>query len=159
MLADAAKKSAIQAATSARRRATTNMPASHSALGANLDSNVYIKVPFPNGSLESWLEVTSVGGGYVKRVRVTLGNEVKMDRVMEEGQGTEFQKALVASQEGRRVLSGDKKYASKHEVSADSDKQDLLITGNSSQVADNLTKIIGEAARFACWPTSSPTSK
>ena len=157
-LGDAAKQSAIEVSKRARKTGQDQY-ADRGTLGTNFTGNLYIEAPFPNGSLESWLEVTTLGGGYVKRVRVIENAQTTMDRVMHEQPGTDFQKALVTNLMGRNTpLGGGEKYASKHEAN-EGDKAALKISGDSSRSADNLTKIIGEGARFGWLADRLATQK
>ncbi|MEH2347978.1 MAG: DUF4157 domain-containing protein [Nostoc sp.] len=147
-LGAAAKKSALYINTETR---TGNQGTARSSqLGVNNQGNLYIQSNFDEGqgpaSLETWSEMTQTGGGYVKRVRITRQGQVVMDRVMNERAGTALQIALAADR-NPRGLAGDERYNSVHGVAA-ADADGLNIDGNSERTADNLTKVVGEGARF-----------
>jgi hypothetical protein len=145
----AAKKSALY--INRRARIGTNGPvAKSSALGENNPGNLHLDSLFNDGNglshLETWTELTPLGGGYVKRVRITRLGQTVMDRVMNETPGTAFQQALIADRQANG-LAGGQHFASVHGVhSGDTDNLNTL--GYSERDADNFTKMVGEGARF-----------
>jgi hypothetical protein len=124
-----------------------------SPLGGNNPGNLYVRSDYTNGagqqsSLETWSELTPVGGGYVKRVRITENNIVIIDRVMNDPQSTALNTALAANAAlGAVGPVGNRQYGSVHNIAAN-DAQGLHFGGVQDQDADNITKVVGEGARF-----------
>jgi hypothetical protein len=150
-LGEAARKSAE--AINLRARTTAGGAVERSSgVGVNNGGNLHIQSDFDEGAglatLETWIELTGVGGGYVKRVRVTRPGMPVMDRVMNEpvAEATQLQRALAADLNAAG-LAGDEQYGSVHTVHGE-DADGLGIIGNSERTADNLTKMVGEGARF-----------
>lgn len=154
-LEEAVRLSALEINRRARTRARGVVDtAPLDAVDANNVGNLYIKAaypqPAPTGSLETWIELTNQGGGYVKRVRTQspIGTTI-MDRVIDEN-GTAFQQALVADRmaPAAAVLSGLAKMDAVHKTEG-GDELGLDTSDASNRSADNFSKMVGEGARFA----------
>ncbi|MDF3126601.1 DUF4157 domain-containing protein [Rheinheimera sp. 1928-s] len=134
------------------------VPAVHenvSALGAHNAGNLYVRSNYTNGAgqasiLEAWAEMTGLGGGYIKRVRITENAVVLMDRVMNDPAATALNTALQVNADAGPIAGavGNRRYGSVHGVDP-GDTNSLEIRNATDRDADNLTKVIGEGARFA----------
>ncbi|MBU0914044.1 MAG: DUF4157 domain-containing protein [Gammaproteobacteria bacterium] len=134
------------------------VPATHdnvSALGAHNAGNLYVRSNYTNGAgqasiLEAWAEMTGLGGGYIKRVRITENAVVLMDRVMNDPAATALNTALQVNADAGPIAGavGNRRYGSVHGVDP-GDTNSLEIRNATDRDADNLTKVIGEGARFA----------
>ena len=130
-------------------------PAVHAAssdLGANNAGNLYVRSNYTvagpaAASLETWSEMTGVGGGEVKRVRSTEAGVVVMDRVMNDPHPSALNAALTVNAMLGGGAAGTHQYGSVHAVQG-GDAAALDISGGAAHAADNITKVVGEGARF-----------
>lgn len=123
-----------------------------SDLGANNAGNLYVRSNYTAGvaaaSLETWSEMTGVGGGYVKRVRIIEGGNTVMDRVINDPEPSALNFALIVNAAAGGVGGiGNRQYGADH-VIVGGDAYALNILGNDNRTADNITKMVGEGARF-----------
>lgn len=120
-----------------------------SPVTANNVGNLYVRSNYTHlgapCSLETWLELTGVGGGYVKRVRVIEGGATVMDRAMDGGGA--LNTALKADADLGPGAEGVHRYGALHGTEV-GDRQSLTISGSDQHSADNITKVVGEGARF-----------
>ena len=120
-----------------------------SALGAHNAGNLYVRSDYTNNAgqasrLEVWAEMTGVGGGYIKRVRIIENAVTIMDRVMNDPNATALNLALQVN----AGAGAGHRYGSVHTMDA-GDTNSLEFRNTADRDADNLTKVIGEGARFA----------
>ncbi|NDV82269.1 hypothetical protein [Bacteroides sp. 51] len=154
-LLEAAAKTAEYISLRARRNQHNIF--GRATLGAMNPGNLYVQSNYNEGelrSLDSWVEMTLQGGGYVKRVRICRRGDgggidtTIMDRVMDDPAPTAFNAALKTDiHGGGGDLGGGERFESAHGVTPQ-DNGGLRIDQNTARDADNLTKIIGEGARF-----------
>ncbi|WP_296428497.1 DUF4157 domain-containing protein [Yoonia sp.] len=147
---DSRRSAALEIAKFLNQRARALPGGGHadtSVLAANNPGNIYVRSNYTLAGvaahLETWSEMTGVGGGYVKRVRINEGGAVVMDRVMNDPAPTALNTALAANAGG----GGGHQYAPMHGVDG-GDGGSLDISNTNDRTADNVTKVVGEGARF-----------
>ena len=136
----------------ARQPVVGGNPSDTATLAANSPGNLYVRSDYTVGGnaarLETWSEMTDAGGGYVKRVRITEAGAVLMDRVMNDPAPTALNTALAADAGG----GGGHQFAAMHGTHGN-DAGSLDISNTDDRSADNITKVVGEGARFG-WLAS-----